>query len=102
MPAGNSVRPNKWSKVTDLYDDGIYSAIWGCYNTRTEKCLGVRWNGNEDQGYPNQGDNPLWYVEPEFLTKYILLELLHKVNNDPSLGVICNILSALKKYPNSV
>jgi len=32
MPSGNSVRPNKWSNVIDLYDNGEYSAIFGNYD----------------------------------------------------------------------
>jgi hypothetical protein len=72
MPAGNTVRPHKWSNIIDLYDDGDYSAIWGSYDGSTSRCLGVRWNGGQSHGYPNQGNNPLWYVEPDFVTKNLL------------------------------
>ena len=98
MPAGNKVRPNKWKDVFNLYDDEEYSAIWGIYNNSEKKCLGVRWNGGDSHGYPNQGRNPLWYVEPDFVTKNILLELLNRVNADDSIGEIENILKALKEY----
>lgn len=81
MPAGNLVRPKKWKDVINLYDDGTYSAIWGTYDDSSQKSLGVRWNGISDYGYPNQGVNPLWYVEPEFTTKMILLEFLSRVNS---------------------
>jgi hypothetical protein len=97
MPSGNNVRPNKWDNVIDLYDDGDYSAIWGSYENSAERCLGVRWNGDQNAGYPNQGGNPLWYVEPDFATKNILLELLSRVNNDPKVGNIQNVLQALKE-----
>jgi hypothetical protein len=97
MPAGNTVRPNKWSNVIDLYDDGYSSAIWGSYESSTNRCLGVRWNGGQSHGYPNQGNNPLWYVEPDFVTKNILLELLSRVNNNSSIGHLQNILQALKE-----
>ena len=97
MPAGNSARPGKWENAINLYDDDDYSAIWGNYDGSSERCLGVRWNG-EELGYPSQGGNPLWYVEPTFLTKNILLELLHKVNNDSQLGNMTNILLALKEH----
>jgi hypothetical protein len=99
MPAGNLVRPQKWSNVIDLYDDGDNSAIWGSYELNSPRCLGVRWNGGSGTGYPNQGDNPLWYVEPEFVTKNILLELLSRVNKTSSLGSIPNILIALQEHP---
>lgn len=98
MPSGKTVRPNKWGNVIDLYDDGDYSAIWGSYDNSAERCLGVRWNGdNQNAGYPNQGGNPLWYVEPDFATKNILLELLSRVNNNPKAGNLQNVLLALKE-----
>ena len=50
------------------------------------------------QGYPNQGINPLWYVEPEFVTKNILLELVSRVNIDSSKGVLDDILIALREF----
>jgi hypothetical protein len=98
MPAGNTVRPHKWTNVIDLYDDGDNSAIWGSYELAKDRCLGVRWNGGTSTGYPNQGDNPLWYVEPDFVTKNILLELLDRVNSNPAVGNITNILLALREF----
>jgi hypothetical protein len=93
MPVGHSVRPQKWTNVIDLYDDGDYSAIWGYYDGDTRPCLGVRWNEN----YPRQADYPVWYVEPQFLTANILLRLLTEVNSKPSLGNINNLLLALQQ-----
>jgi hypothetical protein len=98
MPAGNTVRPHKWSNVIDLYDDGDNSAIWGSYELAQNRCLGVRWNGGSSTGYPNQGDNPLWYVEPDFVTKNVLLELLGRVNTNAAIGNISNILLALREF----
>ena len=72
MASGHSVRPQKWSNVIDLYDDGTNSAIWGSYEASTSRCLGVRWNGGASTGYPNQGDNPLWYVEPDLDRKSVV------------------------------
>jgi hypothetical protein len=94
MPAGHLVRPQKWSNVIDLYDDGINSAIWGSYEANPDRCLGVRWNND----YPSQGGNPLWYVEPHFTTKNILLELLSRVNANAKLGNLNNILLALREH----
>ncbi len=68
MPAGTTVRPTKWSKVIDLYDDGSSSAIWGTYDGSTNRCLGVRWNGGKSHGYPNQGNNPFHQIEFCLLT----------------------------------
>jgi hypothetical protein len=100
MPAGNTVRPQKWSDVIDLYDDGENSAIWGVFYDSTTRCLGVRWNGDSDNvGYPNQGSNPLWYREPDWLAKMILLDLYSRVSKKPSKGNLEHILIALKECP---
>ena len=98
MPAGNTVRPAKWDNVIDLFDDSDYSAIWGNYEGSPDRCLGMRWNGGQSHGYPNQGNNPLWYVEPGFVTKNILLELLSRVNRKGALGNINNIMLALREH----
>jgi hypothetical protein len=94
MPAGSLVRPQKWSRVIDLYDDGTNSAIWGSFEWAEDRCLGVRYN----EDYPNQGGNSLWYVEPRFVTKNILLELLSRVNLNASYGHANNILLALREH----
>jgi len=78
MPSGREVRPGKWSNVIDLFDNGEYSAIWGIYENNKRRCLGVRWNGN-GKGFPNQGGNPLWYIEPLFFTRSILLWILNEL-----------------------
>lgn len=94
MPAGNQVRPYKWSRVIDLYDDGVNSAIWGSYENDPVRVLGVRYNDD----YPNQGGNSLWYVEPDFVTKAVLLELLNRVIRDPNCGNLQNIIIALQEH----
>lgn len=73
MPSGSEVRPGRWSDVLDLYDDGVFSVIWGTYEDGRH--LATRWNGN-NAGYPHQGSNPLWYIEPDFFTETILLRIL--------------------------
>jgi hypothetical protein len=96
MPAGTTVRPQKWSNVIDLFDDGTNSAIWGNYDSDSTRSLGVRWNEN----YPVQGSNPVWYVEPDCVTKSILLALLARVNSSEApIGNINNILLALREHP---
>lgn len=105
MPPGTDVRPQRRSSVVDLYDDGTYSAIWGSYDGDSQRCLGVRWNGNdidEPYGYPNQGGNPLWYVESDFLTRPILCALLCELARNGSLRrreeYQRNILTALSEF----
>jgi len=88
MPSGATVRPQKWDNVIDLYDNGVNSAIWGNYDGSSNRCLGVRCNGNdadEPYGYPNQSGNPLWYVEPDFVTRQILFSLLCELAKNTSL-----------------
>jgi len=100
VPNVDEVRPKIWDNVIDLYDDGDYSAIWGCREQALRRSLGVRWNGSREYvGYPNQGRNPVWYSEPEFLQYSIIVTLLEKVKNVPSHPkreqFIKNILTAL-------
>jgi hypothetical protein len=98
MPSGNSVRPEKWTNVQDLFDDGTYSAIWGNYDNSSRRCLGVRWNGSYGKlGFPNQAGNPIWYIERDFLAKPILLELYFQVSKNNSLGNLTNIQQALNE-----
>ncbi|RFC33409.1 MAG: hypothetical protein DID92_2727744872 [Candidatus Nitrotoga sp. SPKER] len=100
MPNVEEVRPRIWDDVINLYDDGKYSAIWGCREQAALRSLGVRWNGDEKYvGYPNQGKNPVWYSEPDFLQHSILETLLDKVksmsNHPKKEEFINNILIAL-------
>lgn len=103
MPAGRDVRPAKWTQCMDLFDDGRYSAVWGRYDGNDHKCLGVRWNGSDgESGYPNQGNNPLWYVEPSFLTELILQTLLAIVQEGQGSRrrdeYVRNLKAALKEF----
>jgi hypothetical protein len=87
MYNAEDVNPGKWRDKVVLYDDGSYSAVWGYYENSRNKSLGVRWNGEseEDDGYPSQGGNPLWYVEPALVTEAILIQLRTIVAaNEPS------------------
>jgi hypothetical protein len=106
MPNVSKVRPKIWNDETviDLFDDGSYSAIWGVRKDENveERSLGVRWNGNGGHpGYPNQGKNPVWYSEPQFLAKPILHGLLNRVLAAKDLPrreeFIQNILAAIEE-----
>jgi hypothetical protein len=100
MQSGNSVRPQKWKNVLDLYDNGSYSAVWGNYDGSEERVLGVRWNGSSNLGYPNMAGNPVWYVEPKFLRKSLLLNLLEEAtvsNLQDKDKYIKNILVSIRE-----
>ncbi len=103
MPSVEEVRPKIWNEnsIINLYDDGNYSVIWGIREESSKRSLGVRWNGDSKYpGYPNQGKNPVWYSEPEFLESAILHSLLQKVidsNFEKKDTFISNILVALKE-----
>jgi len=96
MANAKDVNPQKWKRKIVLFDNNEYSACWGNYNGSKNRVLGVRWN----DGYPSQGKNPLWYVEPEIITKSILLSLLENINNSNNINkdeYIANILTALQE-----
>lgn len=103
MQSGKNVRPKRWSRVIDLYDDGNFSAIWGSFDNSADRILGVRWNGDteEDIGYPSLGGNPLWFVQPSLLWYATLITLLQKSKSNPNLEkYIDNILIAIKECPS--
>jgi len=68
------VRPEKWRNdpILVLFDDGIYSVIWGKYEGTP--ALGVRWNDAENPpiGYPSLFGNPMWYVEYNYIAGAII------------------------------
>lgn len=104
MVPARHVRPHAWTDILVLYDDGEYSAIWGRYKKGSCRVMGVRWNGREDTvGYPNQGRNPLWYVEPDFLARPVLLGLQAKLSASPNVpdreAYLKNIAVALGEAP---
>ena len=102
MPAGEDVRPQRWSKILDLYDDGGFSAIWGKYNNSRQRCLGIRWNGNDDEGeigYPSLGGYPVWFVVPGKFAQMFLLDLYTKTVKNSSCEKTLNILKALEECP---
>ena len=82
MIPGNEARPRRWTNVVDLYDDKIYSAIWGTYrhkNGEDRRQLGTRWNGDKAEspkGYPNDRGHPQWHVIPTIFVEIILKEIL--------------------------
>jgi hypothetical protein len=82
MPDGRDVRPERWSIVVDIFDNGDFSVIWGHYDDAPQGCLGIRWNGESGGlGFPNQFGKPTWFVIPENLTRVTLHELWHSKNS---------------------
>jgi hypothetical protein len=85
MPAAAAVAPTRWTGITVLYDDGVYSVVAGDYDGA--HCLGERWNGSDPHpGFPSQGGNPLYHVVPDFLSRPVLLGLLEQVVRSPGLA----------------
>lgn len=84
------VRPRKWSNIIVLFDDGIYSVIWGNYADSKNRHLGVRWNGDTETsvGFPSTRGKPQWHLEPRFLHKPILTELTTKLAKEYDEGNI--------------
>lgn len=85
MPKAVDVKPERWSNIIVLFDDGTYSAIWGNYDKSENRVLGVRWNGNETitnqslKGFPTSRGRPVWHVEVSFLTLPIIHKFLEEV-----------------------
>jgi len=95
---GANVRYSKITNAIDLFDDGYTSAVWCSYDGNPQRCLGVRYNGSGDSvSFPNKDGYPLWYIEPDFVTRSILLDLLAAINNDASAGNLANVLIALRE-----
>jgi hypothetical protein len=97
--AGASVRYSKITNAIDLFDDGYTSAVWCSYCGNPQRCLGVRYNGADDSvSFPNKEGYPLWYIEPDFVTRSILLDIIAAINNEPSIGNLTNALTALREF----
>ena len=83
MPSAEDVRPEKWSDITVLFDDGDYSVISGMYQQR-DPHLGERWNGQEGElGFPNVSGHAVWHIVPEFLEIPVLHGMLDELASDP-------------------
>jgi hypothetical protein len=87
MPSAEQVTPQKWSRKTVLFDNGVYSVISGFYEGGEGRVLGERWNdgGNRAIGFPNVAGYPIWHVLPEFLAIPVLNGLLLEVARHPHL-----------------
>jgi len=87
MPSAAEVRPEKWTGLTVLFDNGEYSVISGFYEDDTRRALGERWNGNGSNplGFPTGRGYPVWHVIPRFLEIAILHALLDELAIHPDL-----------------
>ena len=97
MTRAKDVNPQKWKNKIVLFDNGSYSACWGYYDGGRNRVLGVRWNN----GFPSQGGNPLWYVEPQFTTEVVLLALVKQLSGQKSSDdkeYLNNTLRALDEF----
>ncbi len=102
-----NVRPKKWIHdeypIKVLYDDGYYSVIWGKYNK--DKVVGVRYNDDDNEseiGYPHQGANPTWYIEPDFIAIAILQRLLLLALDRDKNADLNNIKYAINELTNKM
>jgi hypothetical protein len=85
MPSAADVRPEKWSNITILFDNGEYSVISGMYE-QTNIALGERWNGGSGNplGFPSSSGHAVWHVVPAFLELPILHGLLDELSRHPN------------------
>lgn len=85
MPAGREVRPHAWTDVIDLFDNDVYSAIWGRYRENPHRDLGVRWNRSSEHGepgFPNSFGKPTWHVEPNYFGVALIAAMRQEVLHD--------------------
>lgn len=99
----SEVNPKNWNLDTNypikvLYDDEDYSVIWGKY--KDKKSLGARWSGDEERGYPGQGEYPTWYVEPDFIAIAILQRILTQAIDSKNSQYLDNIYFAINELMN--
>jgi len=83
MPTATEVKPEKWSEIWVLFDNGKYSVISGVYDGSRRK-LGERWNGDSNfpLGFPNVAGHSVWHVVPRFLEIPLLHGLLDELAKD--------------------
>lgn|SRR5690349_5759954 len=88
MPMAMEVRPERWTEIWVLFDNGRYSIISGVYDGGGRR-LGERWNGDSDSplGFPNVSGHPVWHVVPRFLEIPILHGLLDEITKNPTQQV---------------
>lgn len=64
-----------------LYSGNHYDLAVSYYDGRDYKCLGIRWQGDEEspQGFPSTGTTSTWMIVPDELALPILarLSLIH-------------------------
>ena len=101
----SEVNPKNWNwdpnyPIRVLYDDEDYSLIWGKY--KEKKALGARWSGDEERGYPGQGEYPTWYVEPDFISIAILQRLLTQAIDSDELKYVDNIYFAISELMSKI
>jgi len=86
MPSAAEVRPQRWSDIRELFDNGEYSLVSGFYDKGPRRVLGERWNGEGDSpsGFPNVAGFPVWHVVPPFLESSTLHALLDELSAHPN------------------
>lgn len=70
-----NVNPGKWGGTVEvIFDNDEISVCRGKFEGTPN--IGIRYNGYENVGYPNQGGNPIWFVVPHVLQESVLLGCL--------------------------
>jgi len=102
MNSGIINKQRYWSNVVELYNDGDFSVIWGNFTDDPKPCLGIRWNGENENsvGFPRNGGEKLWFVLPNSLAGMVLLALYEKVGINLKDGNLEKILEVIKECKN--
>ncbi len=70
-----NVNPNNFKVIHVLYDNSDFAVAYGRWKNECNS-LAMRWNGEEDAGYPKTFGNPMWFIVDDKLKPTIIKSLL--------------------------
>lgn len=96
MPQPTEVNPSNFKIDEIIYNVDGFSIAYGKWKDDDEKCLALRWDGEETGlGFPQTFGNPVWLVVPHELTIPFATALLSSsvdANKRPVIRILEKIL----------
>ena len=81
MPRPENVNPHNFRVESVVYNDGDFSIAWGEWKDGSYH-LAMRWNGENNAGYPKTFGHPVWFLLPDSLTVDIIRGILGNSNSN--------------------
>jgi len=80
------VNPSNFKVDKIIYNDDEFSIAFGT-SANNSKIIGMRWNGDDDEniGFPNSYNKPMWFVIPSDLAKNFITTLTDNKFTDKEL-----------------